>query len=111
MIPIELIYVLVPLAMALSIYAVWNLDNRVYANIVMGGFASSVLWFFLAANVITENVYYSVSNTTGINGTVMMDVPTFWVFVLFGIVMMVYTIVLSIEAIMERNVEDIGDVE
>ena len=111
MIPIELIYVLVPLAMALSIYAVWNLDNRVYANIVMGGFASSVLWFFLAANIITENVYYSVSNTTGITGTVMIDVPTFWVFILFGVVMMIYTIVLAIEAIMERDVKDIGDVE
>ena len=108
MIPVEMVYILTTLATGLSIYAVWHLDNRIYANIVLGGFTSSVLWFFLAANVVTENVFYSVSNTSGMRGTVLADMPLFWVFVLFGVAMSIYTLVLSIEAVMERNIKDIG---
>ena len=104
MIPVELVYVLTPVAIGVSIFAVWNLDNRIYANIVLGGFIASVLWFFLAANVITGNVVYDSSDMD----TVMIDLPLFWIFVLFGVALTIYTLVLSIEAILERNIADVG---
>lgn len=107
MIPVELIYVLVPIAVVVSIFAVWNLDNRIYANIVLGGFISSVLWFFLAANVITGNVVYDSADMD----SVMIDVPLFWIFILFGVASTIYTLVLSLEAISEGNVPDIGEDE
>jgi len=105
MIPIELLYILTPIAMVLSVYAVWNLDNRIYANIVMGGFTSSVLWFFLAANVVTENVFYTYTDESDI----LVDIPLFWVFILLGIVMTIYTLALALEAITERKLDVIGD--
>ena len=105
MIPVELVYVLTPIAMVVSLYAVWNLDNRIYANIVLGGFIASVLWFFLGANVITGNVIYDPTDM----GTVMIDVPLFWIFVLFGVAMTIYTLALSLEAIMERDVPDVSE--
>ena len=107
MIPVELVYVLVPIAVVVSIFAVWNLDNRIYANIVLGGFISSVLWYFLAANVITGNVMYDSSDMD----SVMIDVPLFWIFVLFGVALTIYTLVLLIEAILEGNVDSIGEDE
>ena len=107
MIPVELVYVLVPIAVVVSIFAVWNLDNRIYANIVLGGFISSILWYFLAANIITGNVMYDSSDME----SVMIDVPLFWIFVLFGVALTIYTLVLLIEAIMEGNVDHIGEDE
>lgn len=104
MIPVEMFYILTALAVGLSLYAVWHLDNRIYANIVIGGFSSSILWFFLAANVITENIFVDVEVAT----SQMIDVPLFWLMVLFGVAMTVYTVALSFEAVMEHNVQDIG---
>lgn len=104
MIPVELMYVLTPIAVALSAYAVWNLDNRVYANIVLGGFASSVLWFYLAANIITGNIFYDASDLTA----TLIDVPMFWLFILFGVAMTIYTLALGVEAIVEGNEVEIG---
>jgi len=99
MIPVELVYILVPLAIALSVYAVWDLSNRIYSNIVMGGIMSSILWFYLAANIITENVFYTYTDETD----VLIDTPLFWVFMLLGVVMTIYTLALVLEAIMERR--------
>ena len=107
MIPVELVYVLVPIAVIVSLFAVWNLDNRIYANIVLGGFISSILWFFLAVNIITGNVVYDASDME----SVMIDLPLFWIFVLFGIALTVYTLILSIEAITEGHVSEIGEDE
>jgi hypothetical protein len=105
--PITFVYLLIPLALGLSVYAGWNYDNRVYANIVLGGMASAVLWFFLAANVITGNIFLCSANTR----CVLSDLPLFWVFVLLGVVMTVYTLVMAVEAIRERNIKDIGGEE
>jgi hypothetical protein len=107
MIPVELVYILAPLAMALSVYAVWNLDNRIYANIVMGGFTSSILWFFLAANVVTENIFYTYTDLTD----TMVDMPLFWVFMLLGAVMSVYTLALALEAVTEHRLDMLGGEE
>lgn len=104
MIPVEMVYILITLAAGLSIYAVWHLDNRIYANIVLGGFTSSVLWFFLAANIITGNVFADVLDGT----STVIDIPLFWLFVMFGLAMTVYSLALAVEAIMEGNVKDIG---
>ena len=104
MIPVELVYILICLAFALSVYAVWHHDSRVYGNIVFGGFASSILWFYLAANVITGNVFYTYTDTTD----AMVDVPFFWLFVLFGVVMCIYTLVLAWEAITESRAAALG---
>ena len=41
----------------------------------------------------------------------MIDVPMFWVLVLFGVAMSIYTLALSIEAIREHNVADLGGEE
>ena len=104
MIPVELLYILTPLALALSIYAVWNLNNRIYANIVIGGFSSSVIWFFLAGNIVTGNVFYTFTDETD----TFVDMSIFWVFILVGVVMTLYTLALSVEAIMEKRMEVIG---
>jgi PKD repeat protein len=102
--PVGALYVLIPLAAILSIYAVSMYDNRIYANIVLGGFTSSVLWFFLAANIITGNVFYSANNKF----CTLSDIPLFWVFMLLGVVMSVYTLALALEAVTERRV-NIGE--
>lgn len=99
MIPVEMMYVLLCLAMALSVYAVWQHSNRVYGNIIFGGFASSILWFFLAGNVITGNIFYDFTDQTD----TLVDVPFFWIFVLFGVIMTGYTLVLGYEAVTERE--------
>ena len=103
-IPATMIYLLIPLAMGLSMFAVWSYDNRVYANIVLGGFSSSVLWFFLAANVITGNIFLCSANRK----CILTDISLFWLFVLFGVVMTIYSLALTVEAIMERKRVDIG---
>ena len=99
MIPVELLYILICLAMALSVYAVWQYESRIYGNIVFGGFISSTLWFYLAANIITGNVFYTYSDMTD----TLVDVPFFWIFVLFGVVMSIYTLLLAWEAITENK--------
>lgn len=104
MIPVELMYVLICLAFALSVYAVWHHDSRVYGNIVFGGFASSILWYFLAANIITGNVFYTYTDMTD----TLVDVPFFWLFILFGVVMTIYTLALSWEAINETKAGSMG---
>ena len=107
MIPVELVYILAPLALALSVYAVWNLDNRIYANIVMGGFTSSILWFYLGANIITGNVFYTYTDESDI----LTDTPLFWIFILLGVVMGVYTLALTVEAVTEHQLGDTGGEE
>ena len=104
--PIEMMYVLLCLAMALSVYAVWQHSNRVYGNIVFGGFSASVLWFYLAANVITGNIFFDYTDQTD----TMVDIPFFWVFVLFGVIMTGYTLVLSFEAVKERHITEADEI-
>lgn len=104
MIPVEFLYVLIPLAMALSVYAVWHYDSRVYANITIGGITASILWFYCAANIITGNVFYEFSDETD----TFIDVSFFWVFILMGVVMVIYTLALSLEAIVEKRMDIVG---
>ena len=103
MIPIEFLYVLAPLAVALTIYAVKFYDNRVYANIIMGGFSSSILWFYLAGNIITGNIFYNFTDETD----TFIDVSFFWVFVLMGIIITLYSLALAIEAIFEKRMDEV----
>ena len=105
MIPIELFCILASLAVGLSLYGVWNLSNRIYANIILGGMASSILWFFLAALVITGDVFYDVDVNE-----VMIDTPLFWLMTMFGACMLIYTLLMSVEAIRERNVKDVAEI-
>ena len=107
MIPVELVYVVGAVALGLSIFAVWNLDNRVYANIILGGFVSSLLWFYLAGNVIVGNVFYTYEE----QATVLKDLPLFWILIMFGAAMMIYSVILSVEAITETVPDITGDTD
>ena len=124
MISLELFEVLSGIAVALSLYAVWQLDNRVYANIILGGFISAILWFYLAGSIITGNVntfgaitpnqtFATVAPANASYATITLmaystpvtldDVPLFWVYILIGLAMASYTLIMLIEAAVERK--------
>ena len=104
-VPVTAMFTLIPVALGMSIYTGWSSRNRVYGNIILGGVLSSILWFFLAGNIITGNVFYSPENKY----CVVSDLPLFWIFVLFGVVMSIFSLILIIEVLMERHMAPIEE--
>jgi len=105
LIPMTFVYTLIPVAMGVSLYTGWSSQNRVYGNIILGGSVASIIRFFLGANVITGNVFYSSENKF----CVVSDTPLFWIFILFGVMMAIYTLVLVVEAVMERDMASVNE--
>jgi len=125
MIPPFMFWGLAAGALVLSIYTFLDNQNRVFGHIFCG-VAATIMWFLLGVNVMGGNVGETVpvaSNLTTENATVaytytsitvpMMDTGIGWVFIFFGVVMILITLLAVIEVIDELTGGDFpsGDID
>ena len=124
MIPQEIIYVLMGVCGISCIYPFTDMENRVYANIIVAIFAS-VLAFYIGMNLITGNVFIYDTTVASTNTITVEDVTTIsyeyydatsnlqnpalmWFFILIGIIMALISFLMIAEVVMEKRVQGVG---